>query len=116
MIQKHRVRNTVLFLYSAVIFRAYCFQEVVKMVKGISRQVIVVHAPDPNLFEQAIFILKDSAVGSEGITDAALLKEANRLIHAGASRKKGVRQLRGAVWACAGAAVTGIAWLLCSLL
>ena len=27
------------------------------MVKGISRQVIVVHAPDPKLFEQAIFIL-----------------------------------------------------------
>ena len=27
------------------------------MVKGISRQVIVVNAPDPKLFEQAIFIL-----------------------------------------------------------
>ena len=26
------------------------------MVKGISRQVIVVHSPDPALFEQAIFI------------------------------------------------------------
>ena len=45
------------------------------MVKGISRQVIVVHAPDPKLFEQAIFILKDGAVG-EGVTDEALLKEA----------------------------------------
>lgn len=33
------------------------------MVKGISRQVIVVHSPDPKLFEQAIFILKDNAVG-----------------------------------------------------
>ena len=33
------------------------------MVKGISRQVIVVHSPDPKLFEQAIFILKDEAVG-----------------------------------------------------
>ena len=29
------------------------------MVKGVSRQVIVVHSPDPKLFEQAIFILKD---------------------------------------------------------
>ena len=27
------------------------------MVKGISRQVILVHSPDPKLFEQAIFIL-----------------------------------------------------------
>ena len=47
------------------------------MVKGISRQVIVVHSPDPKLFEQAIFILKDNAVG-EGITDEALLKEAQK--------------------------------------
>ena len=29
------------------------------MVKGISRQVILVQPPEPKLFEQAIFILKD---------------------------------------------------------
>ena len=29
------------------------------MVKGISRQVIVVQSPDPKLFDQAIFILRD---------------------------------------------------------
>ena len=40
------------------------------MVKGISRQVVLVHAPDTQLFEQAIFILKDSA---EGVTDEMLL-------------------------------------------
>ena len=32
------------------------------MVKGVSRQVIVVHSPDKELFDQAIFILKDEAV------------------------------------------------------
>ena len=37
------------------------------MVKGISRQVIVVHAPDPKLFEQAIFILKDFREGRLGL-------------------------------------------------
>ena len=57
------------------------------MVKGISRQVIVVHAPDPKLFEQAIFILKDGAVG-EGITDEAQLKEARDAIR-GSSGKPG---------------------------
>ena len=36
------------------------------MVKGISRQVIVVQSPEPKMFEQAIFILKDEALG-EGI-------------------------------------------------
>ena len=69
------------------------------MVKGISRQVIVVHSPDPKLFEQAIFILKDNAVG-EGITDEALLKEAQKAIHT------------GAVWAAGGALLTGLTWLI----
>ena len=64
------------------------------MVKGISKQVIVVHNPDKDLFEQAIFILKDGAV-ERGITEEMLLKEAN-----------------GAIWACCGALATGIAWLL----
>ena len=49
------------------------------MVKGVSRQVIVVHSPDPKLFDQAIFILKDDAVG-QGITEEALLKEAQQVI------------------------------------
>ena len=49
------------------------------MVKGISRQVILVKSPDPDLFEQAIFILKDSAV-REGITDEMLLKQAKQAI------------------------------------
>ena len=44
------------------------------MVKGISRQVIVVHSPDPKLFEQAIFILKNEAV-EKGITEEALLQD-----------------------------------------
>ncbi len=86
------------------------------MVKGISRQVIVVHSPDPKLFEQAIFILKEEAVGQEGITDEALLKEANKLIQG--SHKRGQRRLTmyGPVWACGGAFVTGLMWLISSFL
>ena len=34
-----------------------------RLVKGVSRQVIVVKAPDPRFFEQAIFILKEDAFG-----------------------------------------------------
>ena len=79
------------------------------MVKGISRQVIVVHSPDKALFEQAIFILKDKAVAKDGITDDELLKEAKRLM--GASPKRKLRHY-GAFWACTGAALTGMAWLL----
>ena len=82
------------------------------MVKGISRQVIVVHAPDPQLFEQAIFILKDEAVGRDGITDEALLKEAKRIVSGSDKGRKKHRMVAGPVWACAGAVVTGIAWLI----
>ena len=45
------------------------------MVKGISRQVILVKSPDAKLFEQAIFILTEEAV-VQGVTDEQLLKEA----------------------------------------
>ncbi len=86
------------------------------MVKGISRQVIVVHSPEPKLFEQAIFILRDDAV-AEGVTDEALLKEAQQAIRGG--ERPGKRRhfyLYGAVWACAGALLTGLAWLLTVLI
>lgn len=84
------------------------------MVKGISRQVIVVHSPDPKLFEQAIFILKDDALRQEGITDEALMKEARRLISDSANRRR--RFVSGPVWACSGALLTGVVWLLTVLL
>ena len=81
------------------------------MVKGISRQVIVVNAPDPKLFEQAIFILKDDAVGKDGITDETLLKEAKKIIMSPA-KKRNAGKFLGAVWALFGAMVTSIIWVL----
>lgn len=84
------------------------------MVKGISRQVIVVQAPDPKLFEQAIFILKDEAV-EKGITEEVLLQEAQSIVRSGQGRKRKL-YLYGPVWACGGAVVTGIAWLIASIL
>lgn len=80
------------------------------MVKGISRQVILVEAPEPKLFEQAIFILKEDM--GEGITDEALLKEAQKVIRGSESpgRKRKLCYYAG-FWASAGAAVTGLVWL-----
>ena len=86
------------------------------MVKGVSRQVIVLHSPDPKLFEQAIFILRDDAVGEHGVTDEMLLKEAKRLIASTAPHKRSNRMSTGPVWACGGALVTGAVWLLTLLL
>ena len=82
------------------------------MVKGTSRQVIVVHAPEEKLFDQAIFILRDSAVGKGGISDEALLREARGYLEAqGRRRRKWLHN--GPVWGAAGA---GAAWLLSMLL
>lgn len=82
------------------------------MVKGISRQVIVVHSPDPKLFEQAIFILKDEAVGKAGITDELLLREANRIINTPKIKRNKIYLYSSILWAACGAALTGLVWAL----
>ena len=79
------------------------------MVKGISRQVILVHSPETDIFEQAIFILKDNA---ESVTDEMLLKEAKRIING--PRKKRIHY--GPLWACGGAVLTGLVWLVTIIL
>lgn len=81
------------------------------MVKGISKQVIVVHSPEQKLFEQAIFILKEDALQHEGITDDALLAEARKLLRSGQPEKKRPWHY-GPVWACGGAVVAAIVSLL----
>ena len=83
------------------------------MVKGITRQVYVVQSPDRALFEQAIFILKEDAAA---VTDEMLLKEAQRAIrHPGRAEGRRIF-LYGPAWACGGAAVTALVWLLTALL
>lgn len=86
------------------------------MVKGTSRQVIVVHAPEPKLFEQAIFILRDEAVG-EGITDELLMKEAKKILRSGSSEeKRRMHYTYGALCAAAGSVLTASVWLVTSLI
>jgi len=82
------------------------------MVKGISRQVIVVQSPDRKLFDQAIFILREDA---PEVTDEMLLQEARRAIRQPVG--DGKRRLRyyGPVWACGGAGLTALVWLLSTL-
>ena len=84
------------------------------MVKGISRQVIVVNAPDPRLFDQAIFILKDDI--GEGVTEEILLKEARQVIRNPKIDGKKKLYYYGPAWACAGAMLTGIIWGITALI
>ena len=83
------------------------------MVKGISRQVIVVQSPDKKLFDQAIFILKEDAVG---VTEEQLMKEAQRIIRNPKLDGKKKMFYFGPAWACAGAVLTGIAWIVTALI
>ncbi len=77
------------------------------MVKGISRQVVVVRSPEPKLFEQAIFILRDDA-DEDGITEEALLKEAR--IAASYPREDIEQKKQCLLCGGIGAAVVSILW------
>ena len=82
------------------------------MVKGTTRRVVVVRGTQPKLFEQAIFLLREDAVSEEGVSDEELLKQAREACRSHVP--SGFR--RPLVWAAMGAADTGLAWLLTTLL
>jgi len=89
------------------------------MVKGISKQVVVVRSLDTRLFEQAIFMIRDGALTKQGVTDEDILREANAA--ADTYLREQLEKERGfgwkrALWAVCGAAATGTAWLLTALL
>ncbi|MEA4965133.1 MAG: translation initiation factor 2 [Oscillospiraceae bacterium] len=91
------------------------------MVKGISRQVVVVRALDTKLFEQAIFLIRDGALPRQGITEEDILREANAAADTCLSGQteqsgSGRRFWRTAIAAVLGAAATGLVWLLTVLL
>ncbi len=82
------------------------------MVKGTSRQVIVVPSPDPNLFEQAIFILRQDALGKSGVSDREVLRQARQAAGAYLPQGKRRRRLKGPAWGVLGAAAMGFLWLM----
>ena len=81
------------------------------MVKGITRQVIVVKPPDTKLFDEAIFILKDRT----GISDEQILEQARRAadayLHTRVRRARGIRW-QPLVYMLLGMLSTGIPWML----
>ena len=48
------------------------------MVKGINRQVIVVKSPDPKLFDEAIFFVREDAFSSPGVTPEQVIRQARQ--------------------------------------
>lgn len=85
------------------------------MVKGITRQVILVKSPDPKLFEEAIFIVKEEALAREGVSADQVLKQArlaaDGYLRQGRSWRARLRPLPGALWGAAGAAAASAGWM-----
>ncbi len=48
------------------------------MVKGVAKRVIVVKSPDPKVFEEAIFIVREDYMKTAGVTRSQLLNEARQ--------------------------------------
>ena len=48
------------------------------MVKGINRQVIVVKSPDPKLFDQAIFLLREDAFRDPAASPEQIIRQARQ--------------------------------------
>ena len=88
------------------------------MVKGISRRVIVVKSPDPDIFEEAIFLVKADA-SNRGVTQDEILKEAQSVasnyIRNNAETRKPFK-LTPVAAGFAGAGATAVIWLLCNIL
>lgn len=90
------------------------------MVRGTSRRVIVVDAPDTELFEQAIFIVRNDAATRSGVTPQRLVDEACRVARSCGgtqTRTKGLlRRLSPALWCASGAGGIALIWLLTTIL
>ena len=71
------------------------------MVKGISKQVILVRPREDALFEQAIFIVKD---GVTGVTEQELLRQARE-------GQEPPRQRGKAVSFLCGGSLVALAWI-----
>lgn len=85
------------------------------VVKGISRRVIVVRAPDPR-FEQAIFLLREDALSGEGVSARQVMEEASQ-VAAGYIRKntpkvRWMKRLAVPLSLLTGAGVSSLLWAL----
>ena len=90
------------------------------MVKGTTRRVVVVKSPDPKLFEQAIFILREDIFSDGGVSADRLMEEAREIAAGYTGKGRGLHRhfsrLPTLAVAALGAAMTGLVWLAVYLL
>lgn len=88
------------------------------MIKGISRRVIVVKSPDRRFFEEAIFIVREGAIGSSGVTADQVVEEARRVADSFVARQgsRWYQRIPAPGYAVLGALLTSLVWCAWSFL
>ena len=82
------------------------------MVNGITRQVIVVKGSGDEMFDQAIFLVRNDVIAKGGISESDLLKEAKQL-----GRKNTITSVRQNLrWLVCGAMIVGLFWVISYLI
>ena len=82
-------------------------------IRGLSRRVIVLPSPDKRIFQEAVFILRDDYLRTEGISRRALLQQADACAQGYLARCIPARRLSaGMLWMLALAAVEAAAILI----
>lgn len=84
------------------------------MIKGTNRQVIVVKSPDPQMFEEAIFVLREDFVrkrnAAQVMEEARLAAEAYLKNSISDRPRRRSERLRGRLLGLAGALTAGLIW------
>lgn len=89
------------------------------MVKGITRRVVMIKSPDPQLFDEAIFIVRDEGTRKSGVTYEEILRQAQNVAENYVKSKKNpprLLRLPPFVYALIGAGAVGILWLITALI
>ncbi len=91
-------------------------EEETGVVRGTNRRVVVVRSPDPLIFEEAIFVIREDLFRREDSADK-VLRQARQAADAylrktaGPGRRSRFARLPASLYAGLGAAAAGIAWL-----
>ena len=86
--------------------------------KGTSRRVVVVKSPDPRIFDEAIFVVREDAF-SGGVTNDEILKEARNIAerYIGSGKMKKINRKPHPIFcALTGAGMTAAVWILTEFL
>ena len=86
----------------------------------MARRVVMIKSPDPKIFEEAIFIVREETGKRPGVTCEQLLKEAmdvaENYVRSQQCQKRPRPPLPWYLYTVLGGSIVGIAWTLTSIL